>query len=437
MSSRLRASAVRTFLLAAASSAACGGPLDRANANAAADQSCAPGQTVEGIDVSKYDGDIDWNAVAADGRAFAFIRVSDGLGFPDAYFAANWANAKAAGLYRGVYQYFEPDQDATQQANLVLSALGSDVGELPAVVDIETTNGVSPDEIRTALDTWSSVIQQGTGRSPIVYVSPGFWSSVGGGDESDDLWVANWSVSCPSLPPAWSAWSFWQYTDSGSVGGISGQVDLDQFNGSLADLAAYASGGGGSGDAGSDGGCQAQVPPGDIARSDAVANAEQWVTAKLAYCQSANGESDPDPACSSTCQRQSDPQWDPYRSDCSGLVSWAWQLAAPGLSTDLFAPFDTSVSNAIQCTDLKPGDAVNRNSGGHMALFKQWVTPGQRAVFVEEPGCSAAEPWAHEFTSDVTCSGTDVDITYEGETYTAIAYDNIADDPCGGGGGGG
>jgi uncharacterized membrane protein YgcG len=168
-----------------------------------------------------------------------------------------------------------------------------------------------------------------------------------------------------------------------------------------------------------------------------IANAEQWVAAELQYCQSANGEPDADPSCASTCNRTSNPEWDPYRSDCSGFVSWAWQLSAPGLVTDEFAPFSTSVSSSIQCTDLQPGDAANRDNVGHMVLFKEWVTPGQEAVFIEEPGCSASEPYAHEFTSNVTCSGTTIDIAYEGATFTAIRYDNIVDDPCGGGSSGG
>jgi len=439
--------------------AACGGGADpggfgeSTGASGSDIKSCASGQTVEGIDVSKWDGTVNWKSVKAAGKAFAFIRVSDGVNSPDGTFATNWKNAKAAGIYRGVYQYFEPSQDPTAQAKLLLNALGSDLGELPAVIDVETTDGESASTIRSRVNTWSSVVAKGTGRTPIVYVSPGFWPSVGGTKESDNLWVANWGVSCPTMPSAWSSWVFWQYSDTGSVSGISGQVDLNRFNGSLADLAAFANGGGagggsssgggssagstsssssgGSGSSG--GGCGGPVPAGSIARSDVISNAEQWVTAKLPYCQSANGEPDADPSCSSTCERTSNPEWDPYRSDCSGFISWAWQLSAPGLVTDEFAPFSTSASSTIQCMDLKAGDAANRNSVGHIVLFKQWVTPGQEAVFIEEPGCSASQPYAHEFTSSVTCSGSDIDIAYEGETFTAIRYNHIVDDPCGGG----
>jgi MYXO-CTERM domain-containing protein len=166
-----------------------------------------------------------------------------------------------------------------------------------------------------------------------------------------------------------------------------------------------------------------------ITSDDAISRAMQWVTAKLQYCQSANGQPDGDTACSSVCNRESNPQWDPYRSDCSGFVSWAWGLAPPGHVTSTFAPFDTSVSNTIQASDLLPGDACNRNSGGHMVLFEKWITPGSQAVFMEEPGCSSSTPYAHEFTSDVTFNGVNIDIAYEGTTFTAIRFNQMTESP--------
>jgi len=166
-----------------------------------------------------------------------------------------------------------------------------------------------------------------------------------------------------------------------------------------------------------------------VTRSDAIAQAELWAAAKLQYCQSPNGAHDSDTACSATCNRTKNAAWDPYRSDCSGLISWAWGLAAPGLVTSEFAPFGKTVSSTIACTDMQPGDAANRNSGGHIVLFKGWITVGTKAVFIEEPGCSSSEPYAHDFTSAVTCDGVNVDIAYEGETFTAIRFDAIADDP--------
>jgi MYXO-CTERM domain-containing protein len=166
-----------------------------------------------------------------------------------------------------------------------------------------------------------------------------------------------------------------------------------------------------------------------ITSNDALSRAQEWVTAKLLYCQSPNGKADPDTSCPATCNRESNPQWDPYRSDCSGFVSWAWGLAAPGLVTSEFAPFDTSVSQTIQASDLQPGDACNLTAGGHIVLFVAWVTPGKSATFMEEPGCSATPDYAHEFTSDVTLSGVNIDIAYEGESFTAIRFDQMTQSP--------
>ncbi len=189
------------------------------------------------------------------GRAFAFIRVSDGLTHYDPEFDANWTAALGAGIYRGAYQFFRPGEDAVAQADLLLSH-GGGGGELPPVLDVEVTDGVSGPTIRAGVDAWSAHVAQATGRTPIVYSAPGFWPSVGGNSESDTLWVANWGVSCPRLPSSWSAWAFWQYSDHGSVPGISRGVDVNRFNGSLADLANFASGSPGSGgnDAGAGGG---------------------------------------------------------------------------------------------------------------------------------------------------------------------------------------
>src|ERR1700722_9607245 len=79
---------------------------------------------------------------------------------------------------------------------------------------------------------------------------------------------------------------------------------------------------------------------------------------------------------------------------------------------------------------MLPGDAANRYPNtGHIVLFVSWVTPGSEAIFMEEPGCSTSPPYAHQFQSAVTCSGSTVNITYEGDTFTAIRYTNIVDDP--------
>jgi hypothetical protein len=162
-----------------------------------------------------------------------------------------------------------------------------------------------------------------------------------------------------------------------------------------------------------------------ITESTILSRADEWVQAKLLYCQSPNGADDSiDPSCPAVCMRESNAQWDPYRSDCSGFVSWSWGLPAPGRTTDEFAPADTTVSYAIDGMDLQPGDAVNI-PGDHMVLFVSWQTVGSVANFYEEPGCRATPDYAHAFTSAVTISGQNVTIAYEGKTFTAIRYTGV------------
>lgn len=162
----------------------------------------------------------------------------------------------------------------------------------------------------------------------------------------------------------------------------------------------------------------------DITTTDVISRAQQWVNAKLLYCQSPNHAHDYDTACSSTCNREDNAQWDPYRSDCSGFISWAWGLPAPGRVTGQFAPADNTVSHAIQAKDLQPGDACNYPAD-HIILFVKWITPNTEAEFYEEPGCSSSTPYAHSFTSSVSINGTSIYVSYEGMTFTAIRYDGI------------
>jgi lysozyme len=209
---------------------------------------CAAGQTVEGIDVSVYQGTINWGGVAAAGKKFAIVRVSDGTGTMDSQFARNWSGAKAAGLVRGTYQFFRASEDATAQANLVVSQLnaagGLQADDLPVVADVEVSDGQSTATIAAKLTTWMARVHQGTGKVPLVYTSPGVWGNMGNpqGFSSYILWVAHYGVQCPLMPSGWSTWKFWQYSSTGSVGGISGNVDLDKFNGSLSELMAFARG---------------------------------------------------------------------------------------------------------------------------------------------------------------------------------------------------
>jgi lysozyme len=202
---------------------------------------CASGPTTRGIDVSFYQGTINWHQVKASGVQFAFIRVSDGLYSLDSKFATNWAGAKAAGVLRGVYQFFEPGQSPVAQADLMIAHMGTlGPDDLSPVIDVEATDGLSPTAVATSVKAWISRVKTKTGRTPIVYSGYYFWNGQVGGANvlPSPFWVAAYVKPCPQVPAHWTKWSFWQYSSSGSVPGIPGRVDMDTFWGTRAQLLA-------------------------------------------------------------------------------------------------------------------------------------------------------------------------------------------------------
>ncbi|HSK01665.1 MAG TPA: GH25 family lysozyme, partial [Kofleriaceae bacterium] len=206
---------------------------------------CGKGPTVKGIDVSYYQGAIDWPAVRADGVEYAFVRVGDGVGYIDSRFEPNWAGAAAQGILRGAYQFFRPAQDPIAQADILLGKLAGQPGELPPVIDVEDDGGLSPGQIEAAVRAWIGRVRPVIGREPIIYTGYYFWrDEVGAPDlTTSPLWHAQYTTAaCPNIPPPWADWAFWQFTSTGRVAGIAGDVDVNRWNGTREDLTAFAEG---------------------------------------------------------------------------------------------------------------------------------------------------------------------------------------------------
>src|SRR5688572_25104565 len=134
MRSRLLATVVVAVAAVALSVACADEEIDVSSTRAAA-VVCADGPTIDGIDVSYWQGTIDWPSVAAAGIDFAYIRVTHGLTVIDTQFDRNWAGARDNGIIRGAYQYLEPSEDAAEQAQLMLDLMGPlEPGDLPPVL---------------------------------------------------------------------------------------------------------------------------------------------------------------------------------------------------------------------------------------------------------------------------------------------------------------
>jgi lysozyme len=207
---------------------------------------CAKGPTVKGVDVYEGQGTINWTSVKADGIAFGITRVSDGTAHPDTRFQTNWIDMKSAGLVRGTYQFFRPEVDPIAQADLLLSMLakagGLQSGDLPPMIDIETSGGLSASGVQASMTKWITYVEKKIGRKPMIYTAAFMSGYVGTGFSSYPLWVANYGPVCPTMPSGWADWVIWQYADHGTVAGLSGGEDMDEFNGTMQQLLDFAKG---------------------------------------------------------------------------------------------------------------------------------------------------------------------------------------------------
>lgn len=193
-----------------------------------------------GIDVSHYQGTVDWQEVRQAGVEFAFAKATDGLTWTDPQFAANWPAMKAAGLLRGAYHFFEPADDPTEQAEFFLTTVQLAAGDLPPALDVETAGGSST-ALWAGVETWLQTVAAKTGVAPFLYVSPDFANDnqAPASLAAYPLWIADYGTAQqPALPIGWTSWVLWQRSQSGTVSGVTGSVDLDLLNGSIAKLVA-------------------------------------------------------------------------------------------------------------------------------------------------------------------------------------------------------
>ena len=199
---------------------------------------------LQGIDVSHYQGEVDWDSVASAGMSFTFIKATEGVRYVDPRFDVNQQGAKAAGLLAGAYHFFHPSVDPVAQAEHFLATAPVGRGWLPAVLDLEK----SPDhgqanDIAEAARTWLEHVEQATGCRPLVYTNRSFWQTHLDSTLAEfPLWYAQYADQ-PRPPENAPDWSFWQHSQRGQVPGIDGAVDMNLFSGNADQLQALICGG--------------------------------------------------------------------------------------------------------------------------------------------------------------------------------------------------
>ncbi len=191
---------------------------------------------LHGIDVSKFQGKVDWEKVRRmrltdDGPplAFAFIKATEGRGLADRAFPKNWEGAKKAGLRRGAYHFYLPFRDPVQQANHFMKTVRLEQGDLAPVLDVEL-NSTKPDaQIATDLGTWLTLVEAHYGIRPIIYTNPHFYKKfIRGRFDDYPLWIADYSKERLDGYPSGQVY-FWQHSKSGWCAGIGGRVDFNAF----------------------------------------------------------------------------------------------------------------------------------------------------------------------------------------------------------------
>lgn len=196
-----------------------------------------------GIDISRYQGVVDWARVKAAGICFAIAKATESNRIIDMYFERNWAETKRVGIVRGAYHYFRASQDARAQAEYFARAVAYAPGDIPPVLDAESLDGVDKATLSRGLQTWLAEVERLTGLRPIIYTAPNFWNTNVGAQEwvgGYKLWVAHYTTAAqPIVPKGFRTWALWQYTDQGRVDGIASNVDRNRFNGTTQDLLAW------------------------------------------------------------------------------------------------------------------------------------------------------------------------------------------------------
>jgi GH25 family lysozyme M1 (1,4-beta-N-acetylmuramidase) len=201
------------------------------------------------MDVSGWQGDVDWSGAAANGAKFAYIKASEGTTVTNPYFASQYAGAGSAGILHGAYHFALPDASSgAAQADYFLQngvAWTPDGETLPALLDMEynpygsNCYGLSQGAMVSWISDFATTILSRTGRLPAIYTTTNWWSDCTGdaaGFGNYPLHLSHCSTTAGQLPAGWPAYTLWQYASTGTFPG-----DQDLFNGTITQLTDFAS----------------------------------------------------------------------------------------------------------------------------------------------------------------------------------------------------
>jgi len=195
---------------------------------------------VHGVDVSKFQGTINWAQAKRSGISFAFIKATEGGDLLDTRFKENWRGAKDVGMPRGAYHFYYFCRPAIEQVRWFIKHVPKTRGSMPPVLDMEW-NSKSPtcrlrppaEKVRSEMGIFLRELKRHYGKQPIVYTTIDFYRD---NQLNRVKGVTYWLRSVaehPDILYPGQNWKFWQYTGTGIVPGIKGNADINVFNGSV------------------------------------------------------------------------------------------------------------------------------------------------------------------------------------------------------------
>ena len=192
--------------------------------------------TIRGVDVSHYQGEVDWKILKDQNISFAFIKATEGSTYVDDRFDYNWHHAHKAKVKRGAYHFFNFDAEPKDQAKNFIHTVPKRKNALPPVVDFETygkytSNPPSPEYIVPRLKEYIDIVEKRYDVQPIIYCNKYCYNKYIAGNFDNPIWLANPNMS-PTLPGG-KQWKFLQYSFWGELKGYNGikHIDLNVFYG--------------------------------------------------------------------------------------------------------------------------------------------------------------------------------------------------------------
>ena len=197
----------------------------------------ARGMPIQGMDIARYQGRVDFNQTRAAGMRFVYMKSTEGKDYIDPMFYENWRNAHAAGMARGAYHFMTWCSTAAEQAAWFIKNVPNDRDALPPVLDLEWNNHSSCknrfsredvlEKVRYMLDA----MERYTGKVPVIYTDINFHRDVlEGEDFPNPFWLRSTAAE-PHHKYTRRGWTFWQWTQTGTVRGVKGEVDRNAFYG--------------------------------------------------------------------------------------------------------------------------------------------------------------------------------------------------------------